>query len=184
MQPRRFSVKYFVQGDIAFDLAALVPVFQRWIQQRSVEGLLIDVADYKHVFQGPGVVLIGHEGDYSFDLRDGRPGLLYTRKRALQATLADDLRLATRLAAEAARRLESESVLNGVRFAFDEAEITFLDRMNTPNAPETFEGIRDSLREFAEDFYQTSTVVIESVEVDPRKPLTVRLALSRENVVD
>jgi hypothetical protein len=176
-------VKYFVQGDVTFDLAGLVPVFQRWIQQHSVEGLLIDVADYKHVHHGPGVVLIGHEGDYSFDLRDGRPGLVYTRKRALKATLADDLREATRLAAEAARKLESEAVLNGIRFDYSEVETTFLDRLNTPNAPEIFEAIRDSLRAFAGVLYQTDTVLVESVEADARKPLRVRLAASQESVV-
>jgi hypothetical protein len=176
-------VKYFVQGEIAFDLSALVPVFQRWIQQHSVEGLLIDVADYKHVYQGPGVVLIGHEGDYSFDLSDGRPGLLYTRKRVLQASLTDDLRLATRLASDAARKLETELALSGIRFDYDESEITFLDRLNTPNTPETFEAVHDSLHEFATVLYQTDTVLVESVEADPRKPLRVRLVVSQESVV-
>ncbi len=183
MQPRRLSVKHFTQGDIAFDLAVLVPVFQRWIQQHSVEGLLIDVADYKHVYQGPGVVLIGDEADYSFDLRGGRPGLLYTRKRAMQPTLVDDLRLAFRLAADAARKLETEAALNGIEFDYAEAEITFLDRLNTPNTPEIFEAIHDSLREVAQGLYQTQTVLIEAVEADPRKPLRVRLVASQESVV-
>jgi hypothetical protein len=183
MQPRRLSVKYFVRGDVTFDLSALVPVFQRWIQQHSVEGLLIDVVDYKHVFQGPGVVLIGHEADYSFDLRDGRPGLLYTRKRELQGTLADDLRLAFRLVADAARKLEAESALNGIKFDFEEAEIMLLDRLNTPNTPEIFESIRESLRAFAGALYQSDTILVESIETDPRKPLTIRLAASQERVV-
>lgn len=181
MQPRRLSVKYFVQGDIAFDLSALVPVFQRWIQQHTIEGLLIDVADYKHVFQGPGVVLVGHEGDYSFDLKGGRPGLLYKRKRALRGALDDDLRLAFRLAGSACRKLEAETSLNDLRFDYSQAEITFLDRLNVPNTPEAFESIRDSLQAFAGDLHQTA--LIESVESDPRKCLTVRVAAAQERVV-
>ncbi len=183
MQGKRLSVKYFVQGDFTFDLAALVPIFQRWIQQHAVEGLLIDVVDYKHVHQGPGVILIGHEGDYSFDLRDGRPGLLYTRKRALQGALADDLRLALRLAAEAGRKLEAEPSLSGVRFNYDEAEIRLLDRLNAPNTPETFESLRSVLQMVAGDWYQTGAVSVDAIEPDTRKPLTVRIAVSQESVV-
>ncbi len=177
MQPKRFAVKYFVQGEIRFDLAALVPIFQRWIQQHSVEGLLIDVADYKHVFQGPGVVLIGHEGDYGFDLRGGRPGLLYTRKRELQTTLADDLQLALRLASEACRKLETETTLNDIRFNIDQAEILFLDRLVMPNTPEAFA----SLQPVITGLYPTAQ--INSVEPDTRQPLTIHLSALQENAV-
>jgi hypothetical protein len=176
MLPKRFGVKYFAQGDIAFDLAALVPVFQRWIQQHSVEGLLIDVADYKHVHQGPGVILIGHEGDYGFDLRGGRPGLLYTRKREIQGTLVDNLQLALRLASDACRKLAAEPTLNGLRFSEDRVEIFFLDRLAVPNTPEAFVG----LRPLVAALYPPETAQIESVEPDPRKPLTIRLTRLHE----
>jgi hypothetical protein len=182
MQPQRFSVKCFAQAEITFDLSALVPVFQRWIQQHSVEGLLIDVVDYKHVYQGPGVVLIGHEADYSFDLRGGRPGLLYTRKRRLQGSLADNLGVAFRLATEACQQLEKEAALNGIRFNTSEAEIMFLDRLNTPNTPETFNRLRDDLQTFAGSLYGTTDVTVESIETDPRKCFTVRIAAVREKV--
>jgi len=74
----RISVKYFVTDPTVVNLDEIVPVFHRWIQNQSVEGFLIDVADYKHVCQGPGVVLIGHEADYALDMTGGRPGLLYS----------------------------------------------------------------------------------------------------------
>jgi hypothetical protein len=183
MQPRRLSVKYFVRGEIAFDVPAVFPVFQRWIQEHSVEGLLIDVADYSHVQHGPGIVLIGHEGDYSFDLKGGRPGLAYTRKREHQGSLADELRLAFRLAEAACKQLEAEADLNGIRFNYGDAEITFLDRLNTPNIPETFENFREDLQKFAQEQYQTETARVESVEADPRKNLIVRIATSQESVV-
>ena len=176
MQSKRFAIKYFVKGDVTFDLSMLVPIFQRWIQEHAVEGLLIDVADYKHVFQGPGIVLIGHEGDYGFDLRDGRPGLLYTRKRELGTSLADDLRLALRLAQQASRKLESESALNGLQFDHDYAEILFFDRLNTPNTPEVFASLHDMLNEIAPSV--AANAEVQSIEADPRKPLTVRVGLA------
>lgn len=181
MQPKRFSVKYFVQGELPFELSALIPVFHRWIQEHTVEGLLIDVADYKHVYQGPGIMLIGHEGDYSLDMRGGRAGLLYTRKQAPQPTLTDDLKLAFRLAGNAARKLETENTLNGVRFDYDAAEIAFLDRLATPNTPEIFEQVRASIEEAAAALYPSNPVQITSIEQDRRKSLTVRIGVAGQN---
>ena len=83
--PQRIKVKYFVQEPAAVDLPAFIPVFHHWIQEHRVEGLLIDVADYKHMQNGPGIVLIGHEADYALDLAGGRPGLIYDRKRQWEA---------------------------------------------------------------------------------------------------
>jgi len=183
MSIRRFSVKYFVQGDFAFDLDALIPIYHRWIQQHALEGLLLDVADYKHVFQGPGILLIGHEGDYGFDLRKGRAGLRYSYKRGLTGNLSEDLQTALRRAADAARKLEGEESLNGLRFDLSEVEITFEDRLNVPNTPEAFAQIESSLHDLAASLYQTSSVQVESVEADPRKLLTVRLSSVQENVV-
>ena len=182
-QPKRFAVKYFAQGDIAFDLAVLVPVFQRWIQEHTVEGLLIDVADYKHVHQGPGVLLIGHEADYSFDLRGGRPGLLYTRKRDVQESLIDNLTLAFRLAQDACQHLEAEPAVNGLRFAYEEAEILFLDRLAAPNTPQMFEELRSDVQQVAGSLYQTESVQVSAIEPDTRLPLTIRIAALQESGV-
>lgn len=175
MQPTRFSVKFFVQGESNFDLDALIPIFHGWIQQHSIEGLLIDVADYKHVHQGPGVLLIGHEADISYDLKGGRPGLLYVRKRDHLDTFSDDLSNAIRIATTAVRLLEGESTLNGVKFDTSSVEIALLDRLNTPNTPETFSRLEVSFQAVGEELFPRGASV-ESVEADPRKVLTVRLA--------
>ena len=182
MQPKRFSVKYFVEGESSFDLAVLTPIFHRWIQQHSIEGLLIDVADYKHVFQGPGIILIGHEADYAFDLKDGRPGLRYIRKQSAAESLTDSFQLAFRLALAASKKLETEPELNGVRFNTAEAEIVFLDRLNVPNTPETLKRLLGDIQAAASAQYQTKTVQVESVESDTRKSLTVRIVASQESV--
>ena len=60
-------------------------LLHRWIQ---IAGsgcgkwtIAIDVADYTHLPDGPSVLLVGHEGNYALDCRDGRQGLYYYRKR-------------------------------------------------------------------------------------------------------
>src|ERR671925_120500 len=111
--PHRIKVKYFVQDPAAIDLPAFAPIFQRWIQEHRVEGLLLDVADYKHVQDGPGIVLIGHEADYSLDLSGGRPGLVYDYKRGWDATasLQERLRIVLRGALAGCQALEADPAL-------------------------------------------------------------------------
>jgi len=100
----------------------------------------------------------------------------------LQATLEEDLSLAFRLAADAARKLEAEKTLNGLRFDYSQAEILFLDRLNTPNTPEAFDGVRGNLHQLAVSLFETETVQVESIADDPRKPLTVRIGVAQERV--
>ena len=58
-------------------------VFHKWIQGQVFENhLLIDIADYKHVYQGPSIMLVGYEADFIIDLAGGRAGFLYVRKRS------------------------------------------------------------------------------------------------------
>jgi len=90
------NVKLFVGNPEEVDLEPLIPIFHDWIQNQVGEGLLLDVADYRHVDAGPGVVLIGHEGNYSVDNTDNRLGIRYTRKAALDARNQDRLKQAAR----------------------------------------------------------------------------------------
>ncbi len=77
---QHINVKLFVRDPEKVDLEAVVPVFHSWIQGQIFDELLLDVADYSHVPDGPGVVLIGHEADYALDNTDGRLGVRYNRK--------------------------------------------------------------------------------------------------------
>ncbi len=77
MNPSRLSVRLDAVDEIR-DLEPAIDVFHRFIQQGLVEGLILDVADYRHVQQGPGVLLVGHDIDYGIS----HTGLTVTRKRS------------------------------------------------------------------------------------------------------
>src|SRR5215510_11556472 len=82
MDPHRIQLKLYAQPGFAFESQRSVRVFHRWIKERVLSEQLVDVADYSHVHRGPHVALIGHGSDYYLDDSEGRPGLLYFRKRA------------------------------------------------------------------------------------------------------
>jgi hypothetical protein len=171
--PKRISVKFYAVNPEVVQSPAFIPVFQRWIQRHSVEGVLIDVAHYQHVHEGPGLLLISHEGDYAYDLVDGRPGVSYTRKTPAGATLGETLREVFRLALIAAQKLEAEKKLGGLRFDVGEAKISFIDRLRTPNTPETFDALREPVDAVLGDLYG-APVTLDAAHPDPREVLAIR----------
>lgn len=183
MSSKRIYVKYFVNEPAAVDLPEIVPIFHHWIQQKSVEGLLIDVADYKHVYQGPGIILIGHEGDYALDTTSGRAGFQYTFKREFADTLRDNIRTAFRLALQGANQLEVEPSLKGqVTFAATEAQLVLADALATPNTAEGYAAVAEDVYAVAAELYGED-VVIAQVENDPREHLTIRVIAPQANGV-
>lgn len=142
------NIKIFAsQADI--QLADAVPVFHRWIQEAAAPELLIDVADYKHVPDGPGVMLIGHEADYSLDETGGKLGILYNRKTAVNGDFQAVLRQAFDSALSAARRLESTPEFTGkLKFNEGDAEVIINDRLLAPNTDATWETVRPELMRF------------------------------------
>ena len=57
------------------DLEQIVELFHQWVADQSMPEMLIDIADYRHVPDGPGSVLVGLESDYAIDHAGGRYGL-------------------------------------------------------------------------------------------------------------
>lgn len=117
-----------------WNLSEAVPVFHRWIQRQSFpDHLLIDVHDYRHVEGGPGVLLVGHEGNLSLSLREGDTLLQYYRKRPQDVPLQEGLRQALRAIVVAANRLISD--LSAAEWSRQRLEWVFFsnDRLLAPN---------------------------------------------------
>ncbi len=176
MNPQRISVKYFIENPAAVDLEEYIPIFQRWIKEQTVEGLLIDVADYKHVQAGPGIILIGQQADYALDVGGGRPGLLYRRKRELDGALPEQLRTVFRLALQACLAVQAEHALEGrVTFRTDQSELTFADRLSAPNEAQTLEIFRGDIETLTSDLYAGLDVSLKHPSTESRQPFTIQI---------
>lgn len=155
------NVKIFTrQADI--NLADAIPVFHRWIQENLRDEMLVDVADYRHVPDGPGVILVAHEAIYGLDLSDGRLGLLYNRKGALEGDAQANLRQAFTAALSACALLEEEAPFAGkLRFDPGECEVILNDRLLSPNTDETWESARPELERFFGGLYGAGQFTLE-----------------------
>ncbi len=136
---QHFRVKLFAAVESDPDLAAAIPVFHRWIQEKRVPEMMIDVSDYLHVPEGPGIILVCHEAIYGLDQERGRLGLLYNRRAVLEGSMEDRLRHAIGAADAAAAILEQEPEFAGkLRFDRDAWEVSVNDRALAPNTEATW----------------------------------------------
>jgi hypothetical protein len=146
LELHRLGIKVAAEGPDALQLDDFIPLFHRWIQQHALDELLIDVADYGHVHQGPGILLVAHEGNYSFDESGGRRGLVYYTKRALPGDLAERLRLICRRVLNAGRLIEEDAAFAGkLRFNGADLEIFANDRLTAPNSDATLKALRPAI---------------------------------------
>jgi len=168
MNVQHINIKFYLENPEAVNLADYAAVFNTWIQNQRLEELLVDVADYLHVHNGPGIMLIGHEADYSLDHRAGRLGLLYNRKEQLKGTTQEKLAQAVQAALTAAQILEKE---NGLKFNTQEVQVIINDRLLVPNTAETFELLEPELKAFFEMLYNGAGYTLAH-QADPRERFT------------
>ena len=174
MNVQHINVKFFIENPETVKLEDYAAVFNTWIQKQRLEELLIDVADYVHVHNGPGIMLIGHEADYSLDNRAGRLGLLYNRKAQLDGGTQEKLAQAAGATLHAAQILEKE---NGLKFNGQEVQVIINDRLLVPNTVETFEALESDLRAFFSKLYDGAEFTL-SHSAEPRERFTVNVKTS------
>jgi hypothetical protein len=174
MQSEKLQIKYFAKPNPAFEVEAVVPVFHRFIRERVLDEQMIDVADYKHVKHGPGVVLVGDANDYYLDEGEGRPGLLFSRKRH-GAGPEGRLREGFARALRACKLLQEAPELAGkLSFATDEISVKLPDRLRAPNDDATFNAASRELGELLDTLYGAGSYSIERGAAAPA-PLELRV---------
>ena len=155
MDAQKLQLKIFVAPESARTLEpdAFIPVFHRWIKEHALPELLVDVANYVHVPEGPGVVLIGHGSDYFMDQGEGRLGLLHNRKRSGPAP-SERLADLARRTLHAASLLERDPSLAGkLRFSTNELLFRINDRL-TPSSDASFAAARPELETLARQIFE------------------------------
>src|SRR5207302_7715723 len=109
-------------------------------QEQAIEGhLLIDVHDYSHIQNGPGILLVAHEGNFSLDMSDDRPGLYYYRKLPTALSATSHMAKVFKSGLAACRLLEKDAKM---KFKMDELLVIANDRLEGPNTEETFNELR------------------------------------------
>ena len=161
MKSEKLQIKFFARPNAAFELETVVPVFHRFIREHAFDELMIDVADYKHVHHGPGIALVGDANDYFLDEGEGRPGLLFSRKRHGSGP-EGRLREGFARALKACTLLEAAPELGGkLTFATNEILLRLPDRLRAPNDDATFAEVSGEVSALLDKLYGAGSVTIE-----------------------
>lgn len=176
MDLQKIGIKFLAEEGSTVKLVEFIPVFHRWIQNKSLDDLLIDVADYSHVYAGPGVLLIAHEGNYSMDETGNCRGVAYYNKRELKCDLPERLVTVCRKALLACELLGKEKELKDrIKVSGNVMQVFANDRLSAPNSDETYELLEPVLKGFLNKLFPGSgyTLVRES-DAKERFQVTVK----------
>ena len=158
MPTHKISVKFYLDQGHNIEPETWFKTFNNWISAHNGADVLLDVADYSHVPNGPVTLLLGHEYDISIDDTDAKRGLLYNRKQPNGGSFAQQLSSAVRATCETCRRLETEEA---VAFRGNELRLILNDRLKTPNNENTHNAIKDDLQALLQQLYNGSEVIVE-----------------------
>ncbi len=176
MNVRQLSVKLFAKDESTVRQETFIPVFHRWIRENKISNkLLIDVADYRHVVHGPGVMLIAHEAHYAMDESGGRLGLRYARKRDPGGSLSHCLTEALGDVLTAGVLLEEEpDFKNSLKFGTGEIELEIQSRLESQNSQEAALALGPELEAFFLGLFPGSAPVVRC-DGDSRRPMNAHV---------
>ena len=179
-QLQRVCAKVYAAEPAGIADETFVPIFHEWIRKRALDAVLLDVADYTHAPDSPGVMLIGHDATYALDRSDGGFGLLVQRRRPAGDDATAAIAAALRGLVTVAERLESDRRLVG-KLSFDRKRVRVEanDRLRAPNTDEGFFAFAPLVRNAVTQAFSGNPESVTRVVNDPRHRLAVdvRLAL-------
>lgn len=171
------NVKFFVKDPEKVALEDAINVFHSWIQQQKLDDLLIDVADYRHVPSGPGVILVGHHAHYALDNAEGQLGVLYNRKSTVELKGAAQVEQAIKTAQTVCGYLAEEDAFRGkLEMDANRLQVSINDRLIGPNTDEAYQRLLPDLTAALVAIFGDKEFKFERAE-DPRKLLTVTVTV-------
>lgn len=180
MTLQHVNVKLLLENPAQVDLEPLIPIFHEWIQKQVFDEMLLDVADYRHVPGGPGVMVIGLQADYSVDNTDDRLGVRYNRKAGFDGSNADRLAQAARSALAACAKLEQEPRMAGkLKFNGQDVELFINDRALAPNNDASRAAADAELQAFAKKLFSGADYSL-AYQMDPRRLFGVSVKSSKK----
>ena len=129
----KFGLKRKIKS-LQTDIDSFVPLFHNWIQEDRIPNhIMVDVVDYKHIPDGPSIMLIAHEGYFSLDFEENELGLLYMRKTPLADNITKTLYAIQQILDFAIELIQIDSSIGEKIVFLDEYQLISNDRFEFSN---------------------------------------------------
>lgn len=166
---QKINVKMAIDAPSDLDLDVLLTIFGRWRLEEGEE--VIDLADYAHVDQGPGCLLVSHRWQFGIDQGGGEVGLFYSTRKDLKGSLAERFAQAIRgLVTKSARLLAEEEFPRTAKASCGRLEVIANDRLLLPNTDASDAAVRPELDTTFGRLYGADSFQVER-ETDPSRRL-------------
>jgi hypothetical protein len=177
---QKFDLRLFVDAQTDADTICdqMLAIFGRWRLEEGEE--IMDLADYAHVEEGPGVLLVSHRWQFGVDWLSGRPSIFYATRKNLSGSLSGRLSQALGGLVEKSQRLLQEEELKGqIIPSPGELEIVVNDRLQFPNTEAGDGQMRPAVEEVLDRLYGDGRWEIEAQD-DPGERLGYRIRAGSE----
>ena len=176
MELQKFGIKLFFKPNGSYPSKDFIPVFHNWIQKNSVpDHLLIDVIDYSHIQDGPGIMLIAHEGQVSLDKENNSPGLLYLRTSKIEGDFQKRFEFVFATLLNTAKLLNNNEIGTNVDFETKAFRFIANDRLLAENNEDNQLILSEMFNEILEKNYPDAKWVIEDYSaMDERLAFTIK----------
>ena len=140
------------------DLELFIPVFHEWIQKDLIPNhVMVDVADYKHIPDGPGIMLISHEGNFSIDLENGEIGFLYVRKQPLKKDIINNIQEIKSILNHGCDLLINNKILREKISFNNEYQLLSNDRYYFPSNKKS----KEQLLQYSKEVFKNADCIVE-----------------------
>ena len=164
MDLQKFGIKLYLNTNVSYKITDFIPIFHNWIQEKLVsDHLLIDVADYSHIPDGPGVMLIAHEGHFSLDQENHKPGIMYMRKTDIDGSFKERFKKVFSSVVQAANLLCENNINKEINFTTNLFRFIANDRRLADNTKENQSLYQDEVQKILEDQYSGSKWAYEDI---------------------
>lgn len=183
MDLQQINIKVFVTEDSTVNYTNFIKVFNRWMEEADSDDYL-NYADYSHVEDGPGVLMILKQANYSIDNAFQEQGLLYNRKHDVDGDNAGKIRDALAETLSKCEQLEaSEELENAIQF--DGSDILFMinNRNLAPNTADIAASVQSDLEPVLQKMYGGDDFTIERTSEDARERFAVRISANSDKSI-
>ena len=170
MEPdlQRIDVKVLAEAPAGLSLDPFLAIFSRWRKQQD-ESDWIDFADYAHMPNGAGIMLIGKQGSFSVNQDSPGIGLLYSGRKDFGGAFDQRVIEAFRRCLRLTKPLLAEpDYPKQLKLLPGSWEIFINDRLNFPNTDETDRRLRRPIESALNTLFGASNYSLER-ETDPQR---------------
>ena len=184
MDLQRINVKLLAGAPRDFSVDSFLAIFGRWRNDAENPAAWFDLADYAHMPKGAGVVLVGKQGNFSIDLGDPGPGLLYCGKKDYSGSVEQRITETFERCLALVKPLLGEPEYPAeLKIQPGSWELAINDRLDAPNTATTDENLRPGISAALDTVFGPGAYAIER-EPDPQKRYGFSIRASQITAID